>query len=658
MKHNKHILYSLLAAASLTVASCDYNEDNFPGYDELAQPTDVRTDTITLTSSDYSAIANLKANQDIALAQDPEGETYLNALTAVGNNKYFTDDAPIATYMPAYLETLYPYLDNDSKVTVNYQEYDNLPDYLKDFNGIKKYNLTEDDYRTVWGDGMNATFLTPATLRQMPSILGAANPDAKEGDMLLVNYAYSETEPSTGGGTVEESPIYLEAITGADGDGGFQFQDITLEGVSYVWKYDSDYNYWKASAYVGGNKTAESWLLTPEVDLTNAKQPVFSADLILNHLKGAPMENHIAIKVSADYTGDVTTATWETLEIPNKPTGDSWDEVNSGNIDLSAYKGQKIRIAFQYNSNDAAAPTWEVYNVYVQELEVATAALAATRAVSSPNASAVYRYDGSAWQTYSTDRADIAVLQPADYDQIGYTTIKDAGETLPIYLKQAYPYAKADDVVAVVYNNYDGGISATEFVYDGATWTETTVAAPAVTTFKKMGGSWTEVLVYLESSLLDGESGGFVAQNVELSGLSYVWSLDPSYGWKASGYVNSKNNKTDSWLVSPELDLTKGINPQLSFDIAINYLNGNDRSQLFNVVVLTNYNGDATTATQEVLELEGWPEGSSWTFSTMGPVDMSTYIGKKIRLAFHYVSTESVAPTVEVKNISFKEVDE
>lgn len=655
MKH-KHLLYSLFAAASLITVSCDYNEDNFPGYDELAHPTDIGNDTLTLVSSDYKNIAKIDANINLATSKDPEGESYLRALEAVGNNGYFTEDAQIAWYMPAYLEQKFPYYDDGSKATIFYKEYTNLPDYLNDFNGIKKYSLTADDYQTVWGEDMTASFLTPATIRQMPNILATAISDAKEGDMRLVEYAFSETEPSTGGGSVEVSPIYLEAVIGDD-DGGFQPQNITLEGVSYVWKYDSEHHYWKASAYVGGNKTAESWLLTPEVDLTAAKEPVFSADLILNHLNGAPMENHIAIKVSTDYAGDVKTATWETLEIPNKPTGNSWDEVNTGNIDLSAYKGQKIYIAFQYNSNTDAAPTWEVYNVYVQELEVATAtkALASTRAVSEPNAAAVYRYDGSNWQAYSTDEADIAVLQPADYDQIGYTTIKTPGETLPIYLKQTYPYAQADDVVAVVYYNYDGGISATEFIYDGATWIETTVAQTSSIVFLKSGGEWQEAKVYYSATLLNGESGGFTVQDIELDGLSTIWTLDNSYGWKGSGYSNGGNKETESWLVSSEIDLSKAVAPVLKFDVAINFLNAKTVDDYFSVNVSTDYSGDATTATWDQLEITQWPEGNSWSFSTVEGIKLDAYVGQKIYLSFHYLSDSESAITVEIKNLSIQE---
>lgn len=37
----KNIIFSMCASL-LFLASCDYNEDNFPGYDELAIPKDVQ----------------------------------------------------------------------------------------------------------------------------------------------------------------------------------------------------------------------------------------------------------------------------------------------------------------------------------------------------------------------------------------------------------------------------------------------------------------------------------------------------------------------------------------------------------------------------------------------------------------------------------------
>ncbi|MCS2470445.1 hypothetical protein NXU89_12940 [Bacteroides uniformis] len=55
-------------AAALTLTGCDYNEDHFPGYDELAQPKDVWNDTITLADADYKTIAGIEANKELALS--------------------------------------------------------------------------------------------------------------------------------------------------------------------------------------------------------------------------------------------------------------------------------------------------------------------------------------------------------------------------------------------------------------------------------------------------------------------------------------------------------------------------------------------------------------------------------------------------------------
>lgn len=139
-------------ASLLALGGCDYNEDNFAGLDEMTRPTDVRNDTLRLVDSDYAAIANNSTNKEIALSKDPEGNTYAAALAAVGANKYFTEDAPAAWYLPTFISGKFPYLDDNSKVTVYYNNFENLPEYLKDFNGIKSYSLTSDDYELIWGD--------------------------------------------------------------------------------------------------------------------------------------------------------------------------------------------------------------------------------------------------------------------------------------------------------------------------------------------------------------------------------------------------------------------------------------------------------------------------------------------------------------------------
>ncbi len=92
-----------------------------------------------------------------------------------------------------------------------------------------------------------------------------------------------------------------------------------------------------------------------------------SFDAALNYLKGADASAVLGVKVSEDYTGDYATATWEDVEVPNWPAGNSWDMVNTGGIDLSEFKGKKIHFALKYTSTDKGGTTWEMKNFLVEE---------------------------------------------------------------------------------------------------------------------------------------------------------------------------------------------------------------------------------------------------------------------------------------------------
>ena len=85
----KHILLGTALSSLLMLGACDYNEDNFPGYDELATITNVQSDTLDLTAADYKKIAGLKANTELALSKDPEGETYVTALKQLEKDGFF-----------------------------------------------------------------------------------------------------------------------------------------------------------------------------------------------------------------------------------------------------------------------------------------------------------------------------------------------------------------------------------------------------------------------------------------------------------------------------------------------------------------------------------------------------------------------------------------
>jgi hypothetical protein len=52
-----------------------------------------------------------------------------------------------------------------------------------------------------------------------------------------------------------------------------------------------------------------------------------------------------------------------------------------------------------------------------------------------------------------------------------------------------------------------------------------------------------------------------------------------------------------------------------------------------------------------VLTIPTWPTSGAWTFANSGDIDLSAYAGKKIQVAFKYVSTSSQADTWEIKNL-------
>lgn len=807
----KIILLSSIALVGL-LSACDDDYSNQFNID--APIADVKNSTFTLSASDYQEVAGLSENKELALAKDPETGAYVEALNAVGSNKYFTDDAPAEEYLPAYLNKKFPNANLGSKFTVTFNLYQAPAAYLADFTDLSIYDLTDKDYKTVWGSSLNASYLSPSTLKKIPALLSENIKGAATGDMKVVNYAYSDTEPSTGevvpvvyqltdqfdgegvyviaakagdgnyypfGKLKAESNtygyMYPDPITVTDGiitegdgsaytvsveettegyalkntweqylymsgnynsfnvstalpaeggdwkfnknangtysivnaltgktvklnlykdsysygsypstsfegktylsatmaeEAGFTPYNVSMEGVSYVWKHDAKYGYWKASAFANStNNPSESLLISPEIDLTDAKKPQLSFDGACRFF-GTDPKDFLSVQISTGYAGDAATATWTKLDVANWSDGKNWDFYNSGVIDLSAYKGQKIHIAFKYVSTSERAATWEIKNVLVQEEpnsnywdvclfkevsegDISRAAKVSGRAASVvPNASKLYVYDGTAWSEYENTDARVAVVDPTVYASLGTTVIASPETVLPVFLSRTYPYAAEGDRAAVIYNKKADTPVVSEFTFNG-TWAETSTSVPTTVTFaKETDGISANTSVYLSETFL-GSEGGFTIQNVSLGGLSYVWSNTALYGWKASAFSNQTNNTTESWIVSPAINFKKATAPVMTFDEAHRYLNGAEPTKYFGIMLSTDYKGDVTTATWTTLEVPVWSTGETWDFVNIGTIDLSAYNGHTVYVAFKYSSDSDAAATWEVKNLKIYE---
>ena len=815
----KKILFISTALLASLTACEDYNDQFNLG----SQISDVKKGVaIKLAAADYATVANNATNKEIALSKDPENGTYVAALEAIGKNRYFADKTEAEWFLPAFITEKYPQADAGSRFSVSYNMYKAPSTYLADFKNLKEYTLSNADYKKVWAETATATYLSPSTMKKLPEVLAGAMSNPAEGDMVAVNYAYSEFEPSAGGGSVV--PMVYQKVTSFDGEEGnyviaakaddgnyypfgklsnegkesaymypnpitvsesgvisqddgaeqviaieatengytlknawgqylyqnatfdgfyvssskpaeagewsispnsdgtfalkniarnktvkltlykdsysygcyadskytyfsdpmnketdkFAIKDVKLpEGSTYVWSIDKKYACHKASAFVGEkNLTSESYLVSSEIDLSKATAPVLNFNLAINHLgENLAATDFFTVRVSSDYTGDVASATWTDLTYDASKVGSSWSFTDQS-IDLSQFKGQKIVISYGYKSTDKCAPTVELKNTLVKEKkywdvclfkevpenEVAAAMMRMTRASGAyANTAALYVYTNGTWAEYAKEDVNVLVADPKFYAEIGTDYVSKPSIIFPVYLAQKFPYAVKGEQVAVVYKKTaDSNPIVEEYTLNG-TWAASTAYSTRTTIFEKAAdGTYTaQAGVYLDEALTGGNDGGFTVQDIALTGVSHVWKSDASYGWKASAFMNNTNYETESWLLTPAIDLSEAMTPQLSFEEAHRFLNGNPLSEYMMVKVSTNYIDDVESCTWETVEVDEtqWSDGQNWDFYKVGPYSLSAYVGQVIRIAFVYKSTSSAAPTWEIKNVLVNEAE-
>lgn len=194
--------------------------------------------------------------------------------------------------------------------------------------------------------------------------------------LMMATFSFSSCEdvpapydtPTAGGEDTPGDDGSLNTIFSENFDGssnGFSFQNVTIPSeLSYVWKVSSynNNNYLNASAFANSASHAtEAWAVSPAIDLTDSHKAVLTFRHAINKLNDTSMmKDMMTVWASTDYNGDVKTATWTKLTVPTYPNGTSWTFVESGDIDLAAYCGKKVTLAFKYTSTDSNSGGWEV----------------------------------------------------------------------------------------------------------------------------------------------------------------------------------------------------------------------------------------------------------------------------------------------------------
>ena len=637
----KKVLFFL--ASALILASCEnfYIDQNLGGSDY--NPTDVRTIDYTLTDADYASIVGNKDNVALALAECPvdtltgaitDSAAY-NAFLQIATDLAFNKQAPADLYVPAFLAAKFPQLSKGSLFNITYKNCEGAPEYLTTFAATTKYTLSVADYETIWGEGKGGIYyLTPATMMGLTSVLPT---EAEEGAILAVVYDYKDTEPSFGGGNSDDAPKGF--FDGTAESRGFY---TTSEAIAAV---DAGQIVKDDSIKVGG--IISRWFKKSSKFDTYHSVSFFVMDPVTGQEHEFEFYNC--------YTLDKDS--FETFEFT--------DELNAICIDRAGRE-------FHLGDTVVGAGKYTIYNgthelntnCYLTEWRpVAAASAAPKKAAAAANGkkTVLYQYTEGKWKAYKNDAATVVALPEDVYSAVGYNYLLAKNKNvLTTFLAQEYPYAQAGQAYTVVYvSTKEGAYNAIEFVYDGATFVENLGISYTTTTFS-LSDVWGSTIYYKQAIMGEGQ-GKLTIQNVKLTDpLTYVWYYSAAYGMCASAFKDNASYESESWLVTPQIDLSRAKAPQFGFDHAFN--KAPNFTEECTVLVSTNYTGDVTACDWVALEWNlnedgtlNIPSGTSWTFQHTGYFDFTPFVGEKINIAFRYTTANGVSGTWELKNLLLSE---
>lgn len=556
--HKFGIKLALIASLAVVSTACDenyWNEHELDGFEEPVI-TDVKSIEYTMSDYDYKIVADNSTNKSLASAAGLS-----SALTAVGNQHYFTEQITAREYVPALLsDPKFPYfaLSDGSSIKMTYRTAQAIPDVVAKAAEAKRYTVSDENYQSVWGSDNDyvASFAPSHTAASaIPGILKEEFPDAAEGDYVIVNYETAQTDPvfnaASDGDTPEFTLSDVIATVALDEDvtingyisamcaQGFIVTDASGSMLVYRGsKFESDNNY---EGFAVGDRV----VINGTIGSYNKGFQVAT---------GATIEKQegtqeITYPAAVDFTGAyldnfLTTRTDNAIAIYGKMTGTVKVSGNNVNINVD---GASTAVGSVYQATtaqkaqlvDGSTVEIEGYlitisgtkycNIVPAKITATTAAAAATTAASraasvkiaSTNENAIYTYNGSKWVVAT----DFTVLSHADYQAMGqsYDNLENdsPAQLLPIYLKTKFPYAQADDVKYVVYFYYAS--SATSVVcdpykFDGSAWLLDNGVVTETAQFVRTGGKW----IYDPNVTITLPAG----RGVEISTLYYQTCVD------------------------------------------------------------------------------------------------------------------------------------
>ncbi|MEL7120702.1 MAG: DUF5689 domain-containing protein, partial [Bacteroidota bacterium] len=176
---------------------------------------------------------------------------------------------------------------------------------------------------------------TQLFIRNLSDLGATNNPPGGSNDSILVNQAFSSLSDDTD-----------IALSG--------WLNVAVKGTR-VWRADSfqGNGFAQATAFQDSNSEMEAWLITPSFNADTARLLSFrSAQAFYVHAG-------LSVLISTDFDGsDISGATWTELTVPIANNSQSnYDWVESGEIDLSAFTGTNVYVAFRYTGTGSQNTT-------------------------------------------------------------------------------------------------------------------------------------------------------------------------------------------------------------------------------------------------------------------------------------------------------------
>ena len=412
----------------------------------------------------------------------------------------------------------------------------------------------------------------------------------------------------------------------------------------------------------GADTASNDWLISPEIDLTSTTAPTLIFNTARN-FDGPDLE----VLISTDYDGtNPAGATWTALSATLSL--DDYDIIFSGPIDLTAYAGQTVHVAFHYTTagtGPGEAPNYQVHDFLVYDIPADTGTLLfedfeddlgvfTTVSIASNEDWEHRTFGGNGFASISGFGADTASDDWLISPEVNLTDALNP--KLEFFTARRFG---GPDLEVLISTDYDGTnpTSATWMPIDATLSPDNyeLVSSGLVDLSAYIGETIHLAFHYTSTGTASGEGAVYQVHEVyifddiiffedfedDLGDFTTVsLASNEDWGWGTfggNGFADisgfGADTASDDWLISPEIDLTEATSPELTFFTARRF-----SGPQLEVLISTDYDGaNPGSATWNPISANLSQDNYELVFS--GEIDLSAYAGQTVHLAFHYVST-------------------